>query len=387
MTSPAIAPPKRRILFVDDEAGVLDGLRNVLRKHRSRWDMVFATSGAAALEELERGRFDVVVSDMRMPAMDGATLLAAIRDRDPSVTRIILSGHADRELVMKALPVAHQYLGKPCDAEVLRTVIERACDLHALVGDPAIRAVVGGLDHVPSPPRSYERLVALLRSPEASLGAIADLVEEDLALGAKILQIVNSAYFGLPRRMSSIRDAIGYLGLDVLGSLALSANLLAQATTARGLSLDDLNADAITTARLAASFAGKRPARDDAFAAGLLHDIGQVALAVGMTDRYADLLAEARAARTPIEVVERAHLGVTHAEVGAYLLGVWGVPIAIVEAVARHHDPSPVTDVAGGVVPFVHVAQALADGREPDVDFLARVGLADELARWREEAR
>ena len=372
---------KRRILFVDDEASVLDGLRNVLRKQRGKWDMVFALGGAAALAELDQGRFDVVVSDMRMPGLDGAALLAEVRARDPGVTRLILSGHADRDLIAKALPVAHQFLSKPCDVQVLRAVIERACGLHALLADDALRGVVGRMEHLPSPPATYMRLLALLTSPTASLATVAAVIEEDMALTAKLLQLVNSAYFGLPRQVSSIRDAIGYLGLDLVSNLTLSAHVFAQASP--GLAaLDRLHDESLIAARLAARFAGGRPACDDAFTAGLVHDIGRVVLWTGLPAVYRDITDRAAARGEPVIAIEREVLRVTHAEIGAYLLGVWGVPMAIVEAVAYHHDPSGVQDPSVGVVPHVHVAAALVDRVAPDAAFLERAGLAGAAAAW-----
>jgi DNA-binding NtrC family response regulator len=114
-----------RILFVDDDQDILAGLRNRLRAQRSRWDMVFVQSGYEALEELELASFDVVVSDMRMPLMDGAELLAQVKDRHPDVARIVLSGDAERDAVQRALPIVHQFLTKPCDGNVLRAAIEQ----------------------------------------------------------------------------------------------------------------------------------------------------------------------------------------------------------------------------------------------------------------------
>lgn len=120
----------RRILFVDDEPAVLEGLRNLFRKQRRHWEMVFAPGGMEALGELERTRFDVVVSDMRMPGIDGAELLRRVKDGYPSIARIVLSGHAEPEAVARVLPVADTYVSKPCDAEALRVAIEQGCALH-----------------------------------------------------------------------------------------------------------------------------------------------------------------------------------------------------------------------------------------------------------------
>jgi YesN/AraC family two-component response regulator len=114
----------RRVLFVDDDQYILDGLQNLLRKQRSRWDMCFALGGAAALELFAAAPFDVIVSDMRMPGMDGAELLAHVRERYPAARRIVLSGYAEPAAVQRALEVAHQFLSKPCRAPDLIDAID-----------------------------------------------------------------------------------------------------------------------------------------------------------------------------------------------------------------------------------------------------------------------
>src|ERR1700677_2969395 len=109
----------KRILFVDDESEVLDGSRRILHADRKRWDMQFVVGGEAAVQACEAGSFDVVISDLRMPGMDGATLLGHIQDRFPSTARIILSGYAEAALAARTVHVAHRFLTKPCNAAEL----------------------------------------------------------------------------------------------------------------------------------------------------------------------------------------------------------------------------------------------------------------------------
>ncbi|HTQ06246.1 MAG TPA: HDOD domain-containing protein, partial [Polyangiaceae bacterium] len=212
----------KRILFVDDDASVLDALKNILRKRRNEWDMVFVVGGLAALAELEKGPFDVVVTDMRMPGMDGAALLTRVRDVYPGSARIVLSGQADRDAIVRALPVTHQFLNKPCDAATLRGVVERTCSLQTLLQNEATRSVIGKLNHLPSPPATYLRLTEAMANPNVSSKAIGAIVEEDPAMSVKVLQLVNSAYFGLAHRVASVTQAVSYLGLGVLKALALN---------------------------------------------------------------------------------------------------------------------------------------------------------------------
>jgi DNA-binding NarL/FixJ family response regulator len=188
-----------RILFVDDEQSVLEGLRDLLRKERRRWDMVFVTGGEQALEELRRAPFDVVVSDMRMPEMDGAELLTRVREDYPRAARLVLSGQADRESVLRAMPVTQQFLAKPCDQAVLRATLARTCDLQSVLASDAIRAVVGSLERLPSVPRTYFELTEVAARSDTDAADIAAVVQRDTAMTAKVLQLANSAYFGNPQ--------------------------------------------------------------------------------------------------------------------------------------------------------------------------------------------
>ena len=193
------------VLFVDDEQAILDGLRNSLRKERKRWDMTFALGGQQALEEMKKTPADVVITDMRMPGMDGAELLRQIQRDFPAAARIVLSGQAERESIMRALPVTHQFLHKPCDGETLRAVIEQTHALHKLMQNPALTALVGKLERIPAVPSTYTELARLAADPKADSAMFAKVIEMDAAVCAKVLQLVNSAYFGLGQKIVSIR--------------------------------------------------------------------------------------------------------------------------------------------------------------------------------------
>jgi HD-like signal output (HDOD) protein/CheY-like chemotaxis protein len=387
---------RKRILFVDDEQNVLHGLQDILRRHRRQWDMVFALGGEAALAELERAPFDVVVSDMRMPGMDGATLLRRVQQEYPNVARLVLSGHAEREAVVRALPVAHQFLSKPCDAQVLRDVIERTCTLQTLLHDDTVRTIVGRLDRLPSVPRSYLELTSAITGTDGTLAKVGTIVEKDPAMSAKVLQLVNSAFFGNGQHITSVNRAVVYLGIELIQGLALSAEVFA---TLQGLpidtsfSLDRLQEHSVITARLARRLVSDPKKADEAFAAAIVHDIGKIVLALSFGAHYGEVLRIADERRVAGQRMEKELLGVTHAEVGAYLLGMWGLPYSIVEAVAYHHTPRLATG-APEVVAAVHVADMLIDtmlegdtgpGESDLLDgvFLEEKGLAPMLPHWR----
>jgi putative nucleotidyltransferase with HDIG domain len=384
----------KRILFVDDEESVLDGLRDRLRKERREWEMVFALGGQAALAECARGAFDVVVSDMRMPGMDGAALLRQIKETYPKTVRIVLSGHAEREAVMRALPVAHQYVSKPCDGDVLRNVLARACALQTLMSDDALRSIVGRVEKLPSVSTIYLDLTEVLARPAPSIDDVVKVVERDPAMCLKLMQVVNSAFFGLPRRVAAMREAIAYLGIELVKSLVLAAQIFAAAEGPQGLDGDWLSAiqrHSMIVARVARKIAAS--GADDAFMAGMLHDVGKIVLALSDRDRVAVLAAAASDRGVPTYVVEREQLRVTHAEVGAYILGTWGVPFGIVEAVAGHHEPRHLGGSCSDATAAVYVAEGLvteSEGGAPimgallDEAYLKELGLLEKLPAWAE---
>ena len=354
---------RKQILFVDDDPMVLEALRDRLRRYRNKWDMFFVTSGEEALAETEKRQIDVVVSDMRMPKMDGAELLQHLQKNRPEIVRIILSGYAELEAAMRAVPVAHQFLAKPVEPQKLEEVIERACSLQVFLKNETIRSLAGRLNTLPSVPRLYAELTRILADENTGVEKVADVVEKDLAMCAKILQIVNSSFFGFPRRITIIRNAISYLGLNMIRNLSLSAGVFASGTkpAPAGLSLETLQLHSMFVATLAMNLMQKDlPLKaQDAFLAGLLHDLGQLILAVGLEDEYAQVLQRSKEVSSPIHEVERQMLHATHAEVGAYVLGIWGLPYPIVEAVAYSHSPDAASLQELDLVAVVFISNCL----------------------------
>jgi len=342
------AAPNRRILFVDDDAQLLSGLGKALRKHRDRWTMAFADSGEAALSEVRRGGFDVVVSDMRMPVMDGATLLAAIRDLDPTTIRMILSGFLDRNAIVRTLPVAHQFFNKPCDLGELAGAIDRACDLRAMFHGDALRAVVGKFGVLPPAPGVYHELAAMLGSPDVEVDEVAAVVERDVGLCARVLQVASSSVRDVDHPMRSITEAVSCIGIEMLGGLALASHALGVAgdRVPADLSIAELQHHSLEIARTARDLAATPAAAGDAFIAGLVHDIGKIIIASALPDAHAEIIRQLREPGATRTAVERSVIGTSHAELGAYLLGLWGLPLTVIDAVAHHHDdaapPTPV---------------------------------------------
>lgn len=382
----------KRILFVDDEPNILEGLRNLLRRHRHKWDMTFAPGGPAALELLKTQNFDVIVSDMRMPEVDGAALLAHVQRQHPRTVRIVLSGHTELQAALQAIPVAHQFLSKPCDAKQLENVVERACTLQSLVEDPKIRQVVGGIQQLPALPRVYHRLMQALAEDRTQAQDVAKLLRQDMTICAKLLQIANSAFFRLARRITNIEEAVRYLGFTMVRNLALTIELFRIDTQPPGFSFEVLQHHALRVASLAREIIANPRYADDAFMGGMLHDIGQLVLVLRLPGKFQQALEQARQRQLPQWQMEQELLGVSHAEVGAYLLGLWGLPYPILQAAAYHHQPRTVPPHEFDVLAAVHIANSLVHETSPsddsppeplDEDYLITLGVLDKLAGWR----
>jgi HD-like signal output (HDOD) protein len=395
-------PTRARILFVDDDELVLRSIRRLLRGKEKDWDLVFVADGYAALREVERAPIDVIVSDVQMATMGGSKLLSTIQERHPDVARIVLSGETDPRVVYRTVPFAHQYLSKPFDATNLTYTLRRACALRSLLTNPGIRAVVGRSNDLPAAPATYIQLTDALKNPDTTTRQVANIVERDVGISARVLSIVSSSFFGAPRRVSTIAAAVGYLGLDTVRTLVLACEIVrtfAPASSLASFSIDELEDHGLRTGRLARAMLEPGAFAEDAFVAGLLHRVGQLVLASRAPHRLAEVMD--RAAKTGQNLIdtELAVLGVTHAQVGAYLLGLWGLRQRVVEAVAYHPRPERL-DTAFGIPSALHVATILvrdpeakvvaepsADMRGIPIAYLERMGVAAQVPRWREAAR
>lgn len=388
MTTPPTVPPtvppaapasptKPTILFVDDEASVLSGLRRGLFAQSGRWTMVFVESGRAALEVLTQHPVDVVVSDLRMPEMDGSALLERVRVLQPAAARIMLSGYIDDQSLSRILGPAHQYLQKPCSAAVLVGAVSRALELRGLVRSERILSEIAGVRSLPVLPNALMALVTELESPRASTSEAARIIKSDLALSAQVLKLVNSGFFALPQPVNDVLQAVRLLGFETLGALAVlgalsetikgSPAMVArmQLLTRRSLKIGEL-------ARRIALYQQLPHAEvEQARCAGLLSHVGTLVLNAYHPERMVRIHRQLEAGGGRLIDWEQAELNTTHAHVGATLLGLWGFTDAIVEAVLFHHQPSLCSCACGDrVSPLtaVHAAQHLVRPVPPQTD-------------------
>jgi putative nucleotidyltransferase with HDIG domain len=386
----------KRILFVDDDPMLLSGLERSLRSMRKEWDMEFVEGGRQALEMLARAPFDLVVTDMRMPEIDGAQLLEQIKTQYPRTMRFVLSGQSDRETILRSIGPTHQFLSKPCDLEELKQKVAQAFALRELLENPTLKEIVSRMDTVPSLPSLYVSLTGALCQADISVAKIAHIIKQDMGMTSKVLQLVNSAFFALPCQISNPHQAVSLLGIENIRAVVLSVHVFSELEGNSHPELAALWPHSLSTAAYARAIARAEhsPQRleDDAFAAGLLHDIGRLVLGSACSAQYATVLQSVRAGQITLAEAESQSFGCTHAEVGAYLLALWGLPESVVQAVAWHHTPCRSGASAFAPVIAVHVADAYhyrlhprsAMNNVPNVDenLLARLGLLGRMAAW-----
>ena len=370
-----------RIVFVDDEVSILQAMQRAMRGMRNEWDMEFLSSAAAALASLAKTPADVVVTDMRMPGMDGWELLAEVKKLYPQTVRLVLSGHADATAIMRLVGTAHQYIAKPGETQALQTAIAQTQTLRRLVTSDRLALLAGGVGTLPSCPKAFQEILSCLQRPNATVAEAASIIRRDAAMTANVLKLVNSAFFGARQTISGVDRAVAYLGLDTLATLVLGHSLFQSGGPNGPIreQLDEMWRHSQQTAIIARAIAlhekFPRARAEEAFLAGMLHDIGRVVFAtngtpsIGMGGGLSD--------ENPDQIEMH------HAQVGAYLLGLWAFPSHIVEAVAFHHTPGQRAGAGLDLTALVHIADRLTHyqlGGSPDMeDFGIEPGLLDAL--------
>jgi putative nucleotidyltransferase with HDIG domain len=388
----------KRLLFVDDEKMVLDGLRRALHGMRDEWEMKFADGPTAALEALEREPFDAIITDMRMPVMDGAELLEKVKERHGDVVRIILSGQSKQETILRSIAPAHQFLSKPCNILELKQRLSQAFMTRDLLRNPPLASIVSRLRSIPSLPALYNELTAALQNEDTSLGQIEQIISKDVGMAAKILQLANSAFIGAHTHVSSLREAVSLIGAETVRSLTLSIHVFSQfdrhSSAAAYLSplWDHSVAVASLSERIAKFETGSKSMGEESFTAGLLHDIGKIVLIAEMPKEYEQIIERKDGDTRTFRELELKFVGCPHEQVGAYLMSVWGLPAAIVQAVQFHHTPSMTERIEFSALTAVHCADAIVSTKdevplnhdsELDRAHLEKLGLFEKLAVWR----
>ncbi|WP_417822012.1 HDOD domain-containing protein [Terasakiella sp.] len=355
---------KPHILFVDDEENILLGLKRGMRRNRHAWNMSFASSGGEALEIFKEKHVDIIVSDMRMPIMDGAELLERVCKISPDTARVVLSGYAKDEVVLKVIGPAHQYLAKPCDFDDLEETIKRIFRLRDCVGETSVRKLITGKKNLPSLPDIYQNLLAELENPMSTNRSIAHILEKDIGLKAQVFKVCNSAFFGLPQKINNLETAVSMIGMNTLRSMALLNGFFTtlKDQVSECLVLERLSNNSLEMALMAAHIGRKlglsKPEIDLAVSAGSLCHIGTLIVSATWPHKFEEAVKQCE--QNPDQTIdnfEREQIGADHGVIGAYLLGLWGFPLNLCEAIAYHHRPHLAGEGEQRVLCTLHIAQ------------------------------
>ena len=358
---------KTSVLFVDDEKNILQGIKRMLYGMRSEWDMFFANSGKEAIDILHEKDIDIIITDMRMPEMDGNELLRYVRSHFPRTSRIILSGYSDKETILYSTRTAHQFLTKPCDSKSLIQAIRKSYSLHDLINNKDVIKIISKIDRLPSLPEIYHELQTEIDSESVSFQRIGDLISRDIAMSSKVLQLVNSAFFSSAKKITNPRQAAVILGFNTLKSLILYVHIFKQFNNTWNYPFNRLMEHSLNVGKLSNKIAcfeyEDKCFANDAFTAGLLHDIGKLVL-MQIPNYYKDV--ENFVTREGCSHAEAEYelFGTSHAEVGAYLLSQWGIPDSIVEVVAFHHQIDNLKNIKSSIVPIIYASDILEKQRD-----------------------
>jgi HD-like signal output (HDOD) protein len=391
---------RKRILFVGEDPELWEELRNQHVNGEAEWDYAFAKGGLQALNSLAQSPCDAVVADLQLDGMNGAQLLDEIMQRNPATLRFIRAGLADQQAAMKCIGTAHQYLVKPSDAGTVRHALARAFSLESWLPGQNVQKLISQMRKLPSPPNLYFQIVAELQSPDSSLEKVGTLITQDLVLSAKLLQVVNSAVFGLQMQVAKPADAVLYLGMETTKSLVLLAHTFSYFDKVRTpeFSVDRLWRHSVATGKFSERIARAEGASIEivgqSFTAGMLHDIGKLLVAANLPEEFKETMARVKAQSISLDEAETAVVGVGHGELGACLLGIWGLPTPIVEAVALHHHPARFLSKEFCALTAVHAANAIEHELDKtpkatpalpvDGSYLGELGLAGRYDAWRD---
>ena len=391
---------KKQIIFVDDDIFVLKGYQRSLEPFAEDWDVYFCTTGQEALTIISRQPIDAIITDLRMPGMSGIELLEKVIQQFPAIIRMVISGYIEESSAYRAASLAHQLMAKPCDIQTIYSAVEDTCHLRDALSDKRLVKIVTGMKSLPSIPTLYVKLLKEFEQEQPTLAKVGEIISMDIAMTAKILQLVNSAFFSIPYSISNLNQALSILGLNTIQSLVLSVGVFSeyQNRSFSAFSIDELWQHSIFVGNLSRAIAVSadlsRGEQDEAQMAGILHDVGKLI----QTDIPGFYRLLSMNTKVPEIQMEYHYLGTSHAEIGAYMLSLWGLPSSVVKAVAFHHKPIAETAFKMDPVFCVYVANYLYYDQKPnnknklfipplDMKLLEQINATHLLEEWRNMAK
>lgn len=389
----------KNIVFVDDDESVLDGLKRLLHKMDDQWGMEFYQTGQEALSAMDKKTFDIIVTDLRMPDMGGVELLEIVRKRHQDVTRLMLSGCSEQPSYGKAVSCAHQFIAKPCDSNQLITQLSRSFAIRERIRSQKVAQVLPSLRSLPAMPAAYKKVLDMIENPRCTSRDVGQVISKDIGMSAKILQIVNSAFYGPSTKISDPVRASVYLGIKAIKALALTDGVFSTLPEERvqEFHVSGLQEHCVRVGALARAICKSQKMTDQqqetAMMAGILHDTGKMIMIAEFDYELSEIIRLSRVEKRHCFEIERESMDLTHAELGGCLLNLWGLGNDIIEAATFHHEPQECIKDGFSIAISVYLANAidhqfcsyLSTGwtEEIDMDILEELELIEYLPEWK----
>ena len=393
---------KKKILLVDEDILILNALKRSLRRFKDQWEVFYAQSPSAALEQLDQDTIDVLITEVRLTSADSELFLRSFLKRHPHASRIVLTGYTSWDAIFKFAGLAHQLLAKPWSDQTLNETLQRADLISGMLSNDKLKRTLHLIENFPSIPSVYLELSEKLESGETSVEEVAEIIIRDPSLTLKLLQIVNSPFYGLPMPVSDPQKAVALLGLDIVKGFVLTSGLFShhENRSAAGFKIDALWQHSLSTANIVRQIAKKeqlgKEISEASFIASLLHDVGKIIIASNFPNEFEEVCRRSVSSDAPSWQEERLVLGATHAEIGAYLLGLWGLPMSIIQPVHEHHQPNLNKHTQIDQTALVHIANAIEkwttkDTGDPlldlDPQYINHLHLNDSILKWQAQIR
>jgi HD-like signal output (HDOD) protein len=362
-----------------------------------QWMISSADSSKQAFVALSKQPTDVIVMDIHLPDTTGPKFLKELSNKYPGAVRLVLASALDQEIILESAGMAHQFLAKPCNPAQLRSVIESTSSLGDRLANEKVKRLVSKVERLPTVPALYKKICSLLESESSTTDQIGRYISRDPGMSANVLKLVNSAYFSLRRSVSDPCEAVAYIGIDALKALVLATGLFENVGK---FEVSSFNVGHLWNHTLAVAFGAKEIAHTEraggtveieCFTSGLMHDAGILILASQFPKEYQKIDALIEKEGMTLSAAELKIFDVTHGDVGAYLMGLWGLPSRIVDAVAWHHNPC--FEVAKSFTPTVavHASDAITGPTHHaifstsnlDMLYLQSLGLAGKVDAWK----
>lgn len=385
-----------RILIVDDDSTAIQQYRDTLASKTGEWHIDYAADGDAGIAAAEIATPDIVIAALSTAERSKDDLLARLEEIAPDAQRFLTAKETDKPKLESTFGSSFHYLPSPCPAQRLITEIQRCVAIDQWLGNDRIKEVVAKMGAFPSLPPIYLKVVNALNSRHIDTETIAASISGDLAISAKLLQTVNSSFYGFDEKVGDVSEAINILGTDCVKNLVLAIqvfNSMGHSPEHKAVT-DELwhhSMSVAVAARRIAAYEGKdEKAAEQAYTAGLMHDIGKLILLNAVPDAHAQARELAQETSVSLKEAEDQAIGCNHAETGAYVLARWGMPTDLIEAVALHHEPIDSFGKSFSTLAAVHIANAIVHHRKnpehPSAAtsdaFLLEVGKSDSWQDW-----